>query len=124
MSTPAAPLSAGQKIIAYFRDFGVLRETRKEFWGIQIINILDNTFYFAMLTIASLFLSHDLGMSDQAAGHTIAIFTSATTIMLTFSGAVCDWLGIRRSLRLSMAAMLVLRLAVVAIGLMPALPYR
>jgi len=46
-------------IIAYFRDFGVLKDTRKEYWGIQIVNFLDCTFYFAMLTIASLFLSHE-----------------------------------------------------------------
>ncbi|MBP1610676.1 MAG: hypothetical protein H6Q04_2911, partial [Acidobacteria bacterium] len=43
-------------IVGYFRDFGVLRETGKEYWGIQIINFLDCTFYFAMLTIATLFL--------------------------------------------------------------------
>ena len=42
---PAAPSqSAWQLILAYFRDFGVLRETRKEYWGIQVINFLDCTF--------------------------------------------------------------------------------
>ncbi|MDD3180594.1 MAG: MFS transporter [Opitutaceae bacterium] len=111
-------------IVAYFRDFGVLKETRREYWGIQIVNFLDCTFYFAMLTIASLFLSHDLGMSDQNAGRTIALFTSSTTILLTVSGMFCDWLGIRQSLRLSMWAMLLLRGAMVAVGLMPALPHR
>jgi hypothetical protein len=63
-------------------------------------------------------------MSDRDAGRTIAIFTSATTIMLTFSGVVCDWLGIRKSLRLSMWAMLGLRAAVVVVGLVPTLPHR
>jgi predicted MFS family arabinose efflux permease len=111
-------------ITGYFRDFGVLRHTRSEYWGIQVVNFLDCVFYFAMLTIASLFLSHDLGMSDQTAGRTIAVFTSATTILLTVSGLFCDWLGIRRSLRFSMWAMLVLRAGVVVVGLMPELPYR
>lgn len=124
MSQASAPRSAGQMIGDYFRDFGVLRETRAEFWGIQIVNILDCTFYFAMLTIASLFLSQDLGMSDKNAGYTIAVFTSATTILLTFSGLVTDWLGIRKSLRFSMLAMLLLRGAVLAVGLLPALPHR
>jgi hypothetical protein len=116
--------TAGEMMIQYFRDFGVLKETRREYWGIQIVNFLDSTFYFAMLTIASLFLSHDLGMSDQTAGRTIAAFTSATTILLTVSGLVCDWLGIRVGLRLSMWAMLVLRAAMVGVGLMPGLPHR
>lgn len=108
----------------YFRDFGVLRETRLEFWGIQIVNLLDCTFYFALLTIASLFLSQDLGMSDKQAGYTIAVFTSATTILLTFSGMATDWLGIRKSLRLSMGSMLLLRSGVLVVGLLPGLPHR
>ncbi len=124
MSQASSPRSAAKMIGDYFRDFGVLRETRAEFWGIQIVNILDCTFYFAMLTIASLFLSQDLGMSDKNAGYTIAVFTSATTILLTFSGLVTDWLGIRKSLRFSMLAMLLLRGAVLAVGLMPGLPHR
>jgi hypothetical protein len=72
-------------IVGYFRDFGVLRETRLEYWGIQIVNFLDCTFYFAMLTIATLFLSTDLKMSDEDAGYAVALFTSATTLMLTVS---------------------------------------
>ena len=111
-------------IIGYFRDFSVLKETRAEYWGIQIVNFLDCTFYFAMLTIATLFLSHDLGMSDQAAGRTFTVFTASVTILLTFSGMFCDWLGIRRSLRISMWSMLVLRAGMVAVGLMPSLPHR
>ncbi|HLP07521.1 MAG TPA: MFS transporter [Opitutaceae bacterium] len=124
MPSPTTSRTPAEAIVGYFRDFGVLRETRSEYWGIQIVNFLDCTFYFAMLTIASLFLSHDLGMSDRDAGRTIALFTSATTILLTFSGMICDWLGIRKSLRLSMWSMLGLRAAVVAIGLFPGIPYR
>ncbi len=124
MSQPTRSRSASTLIGDYFRDFGVLRETRSEYWGIQVVNFLDCTFYFAMLTIASLFLSQDLGMSDVSAGYTITIFTSATTLMLTVSGMICDSLGIRTSLRLSMIAMLILRAAVVAVALLPGLPHR
>ena len=126
-STAAPPTpskSAGEMIAAYFRDFGVLKETRAEYWGIQIINLLDCTFYFAMLTIATVFLSEDLGLDDKQAGYITAIFTSATTLMLFVSGLVTDWLGIRKSLTLSMVSMLALRLAVVVVGLMPGLPHR
>src|SRR5664280_457235 len=105
--------TAAQLIVAYFKDFGVLRETGREYWGIQIVNFLDCTFYFAMLTIGTLFLSEDLGMSDRQAGRTFTVFTVAVTILLTFSGMFCDWLGIRRSVRLSMWSMLVLRAAMV-----------
>ena len=122
-ATPARK-TAGEMIIGYFKDFGVLRETGLEYWGIQIINFLDCTFYFAMLTIATLFLSHDLGMSDQHAGYSVATFTGLTTIFLTLSGMMSDWFGIRKSVRISMGAMLVLRAAMVFVGLTPSLPYR
>jgi len=111
-------------IVGYFKDFGVLRETRAEFWGIQIVNFLDNTAYFALLTIASVFLSEDLGLSDRAAGYTITVYTSATSLMLLFSGMTTDWLGIRRSLNLTVGCQLVLRLAMVWVGLTPSLPHR
>jgi len=123
-STPSEKKPAGNPIVEYFRDFGILKQTRKEYWGIQIVNLLDCTTYFAILTIASLFLSTDLGMTDQNAGYTIALFTSATTIMLTFSGMCTDWLGIRLSLRISMWASMILRGGVVVVGLMPQLPHR
>jgi predicted MFS family arabinose efflux permease len=124
MQPTTAPRSAGQIIVDYFRDFGVLAETRKEYWGIQIINFLDCTFYFAMLTIATVFLSEDLGLNDKEAGYATAVFTSATTLMLLVSGLCTDWLGIKRSLALSMTAMLVLRAAMVALAFLPGLPHR
>jgi MFS family permease len=116
--------SVGEMIIGYFRDFGVLKETRKEYWGIQVINFLDCTFYFAMLTIASVFLSEDLGLDDKHAGYTITIFTSATTLMLLVSGMCTDWMGIRRSLHVALSGQLVLRLAMLFVGLTPSLPHR
>ena len=111
-------------IVGYFKDFGVLKETRKEYWGIQLINFLDCTAYFALLTIAAVFLSDDLGLSDRSAGYTITVFTSATSLMLLFSGMTTDWLGIRKSLNLALGGQLVLRLSMIWVGLTPSLPHR
>jgi MFS family permease len=124
MQSNAESKTAGQMIVDYFRDFGVLKETGLEYWGIQIVNVLDCTFYFAMLTIATLFLSEDLGLNDRYAGYATAIFTCAISLMLFFSGLYTDWLGIRKSLTLSLVAMMVLRLGVVVVGLTPSLPHR
>lgn len=123
-TAPTLSKSPGELIAAYFRDFGVLKETRKEYWGIQVVNFLDCTFYFALLTIATVFLSEDLGLNDRWAGYSTAIFTSATSLMLFVSGMYTDWLGIKRSLTISMVAMLVLRLGVLVVGLVPSLPHR
>lgn len=124
MSETKAARSPGELIIGYFKDFGVLKETRREYWGIQIVNFLDCTFYFAMLTIVSVFLSEDLGLDDKRAGYAVTLFTSATSLMLFVSGMCTDWLGIRKSLNVSMVAMLGLRLAMVGVGLTPGLPHR
>jgi MFS family permease len=119
-----SPKSAGQMMVAYFKDFSVLKETRREYWGIQIINFLDCSCYFALITIATVFLSQDLGLNDKQAGYSTALFTSATSLMLFVSGLYTDWLGIKRSLIISMFAMLLLRLGVVVVGLTPSLPHR
>ena len=124
MSETAPRRSTAEMIVGYFKDFGVLKETRLEYWGIQIVNFLDCTAYFALLTIAAVFLSEDLGLSDRSAGYTITVFTSATSLMLLFSGMTTDWLGIRRSLNLMLGGQLVLRLAMVWVGLTPSLPHR
>lgn len=123
-SDTKAARSPGELIVGYFKDFGVLKETRREYWGIQIVNFLDCTFYFAMLTIVSVFLSEDLGLDDKRAGYVVTLFTSATSLMLFVAGMCTDWLGIRKSLNISMVAMLGLRLAMVGVGLTPGLPHR
>lgn len=124
MSDVARRQTLSEAIVGYFRDFGVLKETRKEYWGIQIVNFLDCTAYFALLTIVAVFLSDDLGLDDRLAGYTITAFTSATSLMLLFSGMTTDWLGIRRGLNLAMWGSLILRLAIVWVGLTPSLPHR
>ncbi len=111
-------------IVAYFKDFGVLKETRREYWAIQLINFLDCTFYFALLIIAPLLLSEDLKLNDKQAGFSVMAFTSATSLMLFVSGLYTDWLGIRRSLTLSMVGMFILRALVVVVALNPTLPHR
>jgi MFS family permease len=122
--TPVKPESIRELLVNYFKNFGVLKETRFEYWGIQIVNFIDSTAYFSLLTIASVFLSEDLGFDDRAAGYTITVFTAATSLMLLFSGMITDWLGIRRSLNITLGGQLVLRLAMVWVGLTPSLPHR
>lgn len=124
MSESTAAKSGDNFIVAYFKDFGVLKETRSEYWGIQIINFLDCTIYFALIAIAAVFLSDDLGLTDAQAGYSITIFTTATTLCLFFSGMVTDWLGIRKSIYIAMISMLLLRLGLAVIGMVPTIPSR
>jgi proton-dependent oligopeptide transporter, POT family len=121
-TAPAA--SFPDQVAKYFRDFKVLRETRSEYWGIQLINLIDSTIYFAILNIASVFLSENVGLDDRWAGYAVTAFTAGTTLLLFFSGTVADWLGIRASTHVAMLGQGVLRLALAVVGLVPGLPYR
>jgi MFS family permease len=113
------PKSSGNLVVDYFRDFAILKENPREYWGIQVINFLDSAAYFALLTIVSVFLSTDLGFDDKGAGYVITAFTSAVTICLLFSGVATDVLGIRKSLWLAMAGKAVLHLGIVLLALGP-----
>ena len=116
--------SLAESVLKYFRDFKVLRETRSEYWGMQIINFLDSTAFFSVLTMSVVLLSSDMGFSDQQAGYVVTLYGATTTICLFFSGMVSDWLGIRLSLYLSMVGQGLTRAAVVAAALMPGLTNR
>jgi MFS family permease len=48
-----------------------------------------------LISIAAVFLSDDLGLTDAQAGYSLTVFTTATTLCLFFSGMVTDWLGIK-----------------------------
>ncbi len=100
-------------ILQYFRDFGVLKETRKEYWALQAINALDCTAYFAMFNVAVVCLSQDFGFNDVHAGEVFALFTTVTTLALFVSGLLTDWLGVKASLYISMIGLILTRASVV-----------
>jgi proton-dependent oligopeptide transporter, POT family len=112
----------GNFVVEYFKSFKVLKETRSEYWGMQVINFIDHTIFFAVITIALLFFSappEDMGwgMSDQNAGWIYTIFASGTTICLFFSGLASDYLGIRKSMLINQVGMLILRALIVLISM-------
>ena len=114
--------NSGNFIVNYFKEFGVLRETRIEYWGIQLINLLDSTMLFALVTMGPLLLSQDFGFSDPAAGWVMTLYGSGTTICLFFFGAVTDWLGIRRSFYVSQLGLFITRGAILLMAFTPGLP--
>jgi dipeptide/tripeptide permease len=118
------PKSAWDVIRGYFLDFKVLKDCPREFWTIQIINLLDCLAYFAFLNIAVVFLSENIGLSDVRAGYVFAIFTTTVTLMLFFSGFVTDSLGIKKALYLAMALLLISRGGITICGFFPGIPHR
>ncbi len=105
-------------IIKYFKDFKILKETKKEYWGLQLINMLDCLAYFAMFNIIVVTLSRDFGFTDVGAGFVFAVFSSVTTIFLFISGVITDWLGIKRALYLAILGLLATRIGMVVVQYM------
>jgi MFS family permease len=105
-------------IVRYLKDFSVLKETKREYWGLQAINVLDSTAYFAMVNIAVVCFSEDFGFTDEHAGYIFTLFSSVTTLLLFVSGLVTDWLGIKRATYISMWGQIVLCVAIAVAGYM------
>lgn len=102
---------------AYFHGLAVLRETRAEYWAMQVINFLDHTILFATWMLLVVFMCDDsavggCGMSEEHAGSVYTVFSVLTTACLCVSGLFSDWLGIRISMFINQGAMLALRLLI------------
>jgi POT family proton-dependent oligopeptide transporter len=116
---------SGSALARYFKDFGVLRETRGEYWGIQAITFLDMMMFFAIGTIAVIMFTDDFGINDISAGYLYTYYSMGYTLMLaTFAGAVTDWLGIRKSMIVINIGYMITRAGVLAAALMPGLAWR
>jgi Na+/melibiose symporter-like transporter len=70
---------------------------------VQPVNFLDSVAYFSMISIASLFLVQNIGLSEVASGCTITACGTLATITLFGAGFVTDSLGVCKSLLLAMA---------------------
>lgn len=128
---------AWAQIRKYFADFKVLKDNPREYWGMQIVNVVDCAWYFAFITIATVLLSEGhswvfkhpnnlagIGMSDKEAGYVMTVFSSAIVICLVFTGLVIDVLGIRKSLMWTMRLKVWLSLILGAIAMCEPFPYR
>lgn len=122
MSDTNTATNGPDAIRSYFREFGVLRQTRPEYWYVQIISLLDHTAYYAMLNIGTIFLSRDFHFTDGEAANAFTLFTFIVTGGLLMMGSLSDWLGVRRSLIYSMAGILLMRLGVAICALTDIVP--
>ena len=111
-------------IKTYFKDFGVLRETGKGYWGLQAINILDGTFEFAFGMVITIFLSKNIGFTDVEAGYALTIIGVISSITFLFIGPLVDRLGLKKTIFYGLMGMLVFRSALAYCAFYPGIPYR
>jgi MFS family permease len=108
----------------YFKNFGVLKDNPLAYWGVQAVNVLDSIAYFSMISVASLFLIQNIGLSEIASGYTITAYGTLVTVTLFGAGFLTDMLGVRRSLIIAMCIQGASRVGVIFCGFSPELPGR
>lgn len=100
----------------YFSEFKVLKTASKDFWLINAIQFFDGLAYFSIITIFTLYLTKNVGMSDIDSGVWVGIFSLYITAFFLAVGAVCDIIGIKKSFYIGMWLLLISRLA---LGILP-----
>jgi MFS family permease len=91
----AAP---AQGLAGFIAKFTVLRGAQRELWLTFVIKFLIFTAYSVTNKTLVLWLSKDLGFSDQAAGALVGwVWAPAMTVFTLLAGSVTDAVGLRRT---------------------------
>ncbi len=80
---------------------GVIRAPRA-LWALNIVCIVvQGLTYFGLLTVLGKYLSENAGLSDVHAGWIYSFLTGGFTFAMLFLGGVCDRIGVRKALSIS-----------------------
>jgi len=82
----------------FVAKFTVLRGAQRELWLTFLIKFLIYTAYSITNKTMVLWLSKDLGFSDQAAGALVGwVWAPAMTVFTLLAGSITDAIGLRRA---------------------------
>jgi MFS family permease len=105
----------------FLAKFTVLKGAQRELWLTFLIKFLIYTAYSVTNKTMVLWLSKDLGFSDQAAGALVGwVWAPAMTIFTLLAGSVTDAIGLRRTFFLGVAICTVAR-SVMVVTTIPSL---
>ncbi len=103
---PVAPRGFG----AFIQKFTVLKGAQRELWLTFLIKFFIYTAYSITNKTMVLWLSKDLGYSDQAAGALVGwVWAPAMTVFTLVAGSLTDAIGLRRTFFLGVAICTVAR---------------
>jgi len=94
----------------FFAKFAVLKGAQRELWLTFLIKFLIYTAYSVTNKTMVLWLSKDLGFSDQAAGALVGwVWAPSMTVFTLLAGSLTDAVGLRRTFFLGVAICTVAR---------------
>ncbi len=114
ISSPEEPVGPVVTAGGFFAKFTVLKGAQRELWLTFLIKLLIISAYSITNKTLILWLSSDLGYSDQAAGALIGwVWAPAMTVFTLLAGSLTDALGLRRTFFLGVTVCLVARAVMV-----------
>src|SRR5437762_9726019 len=97
LEEPLGPIETGG-LRGFVAKFTVLKGAQRELWLTFLIKFLIYTAYSVTNKTMVLWLSKDLGFTDQAAGALVGwVWAPAMTIFTLLAGSVTDAIGLRRT---------------------------
>lgn len=90
-----------QERASFLGRFTVLRGAPRELWMIFAVHLVGYVSYKIMNWTFVLWLTYDLGYSDQQAGWWVACWSALMTLITVFVGSLTDAVGVRKALILS-----------------------
>jgi MFS family permease len=120
-AVPAEEIVAPSGLGGFIAKFTVLRGAQRELWLTFLIKFLIYTAYSVTNKTMVLWLSNDLGFSDQAAGALVGwVWAPAMTVFTLLAGSLTDAIGLRRTFFLGVAICTVAR-SVMVVTTIPSL---
>ena len=117
---PVPPIAAGG-LRGFIAKFTVLKGAQRELWLTFLIKFFIYTAYSVTNKTMVLWLSKDLGFSDQASGALVGwVWAPAMTVFTLLAGSITDAIGLRRTFFLGVAICTVAR-SVMVVTTIPSL---
>ena len=96
----------------YYNGLKSLFTCPREIWITFIIKILESLCYFSSVLMLMVFLTQEMGFSDELSGIIFGIFSASMSFFMLFVGFIADSLGIKKALIVGLVIALVGRIAI------------
>lgn len=92
------------------QPFKDLLHASRALWGINLSYLLEGFTYFGILGLLVIYFNDFTRLNDIDAGKMVGYLTAGITLSMFFLGATVDWIGVRKSLLISLGFMLIGRI--------------
>lgn len=96
----------------YYQGLKNLFTCPREIWIAFLVKMLESLCYFSSVLMLMIFMTQDMGLSDEWAGTIFGIFSASMSFFMLFVGFIADSLGIKKAMIFGLIIALIGRLAI------------